>query len=78
MSDQKLITIETMLAHHEAQIEAMNDMIVKQWKEIDVLKKRLDRATDKIAELNAAADGGKEDGELSVTEIAARDKPPHY
>ena len=70
----KLETIETTLAHHERQIGELSEMIASQWKEIDRLKRHIMKTEAKLEELEAA----KEDTALTPTEIAARDKPPHY
>jgi uncharacterized coiled-coil protein SlyX len=75
MSDARLQDIETMLAHHEQQIQDLNDVIQLQWKEIDLLKAQLRRASAQIDDMAAGAQDGKP---LSATDIAQRDKPPHY
>jgi len=76
MTDNKLIDIETTLAHHEQQIEQMNAVITDQWKEIEALKRQLSRAVDKIEQLRHDSSDGEE--ALSTLEQAARDRPPHY
>ena len=74
--DEKINNIETTLAHHDLQIQDLSEMISMQWKEIERLKLRLERADAKISEMESAGDGGKK--EMSVSEIAASEKPPHY
>ncbi len=74
MTEERLDSIETALAHHESQIQDLSDIINRQWKEIERLKLNLQKAYDKIDEMEA----GTETGEKSVTEIAAANKPPHY
>ena len=64
MADDKIITIETTLSHHERQIQELSEMIGAQWKEIERLKRRLDEVLSKIDE-----DGGAP---------PASAKPPHY
>lgn len=76
MSEDRLTKIETLLAHQDQQIHDLNDMILLQGKEIDALKLRLERAQQKLLDIESAGPG-KEEG-LSVTEQALRDKPPHY
>lgn len=76
MTDNKLIEIETTLAHHEQQIMELSGIITDQWKEIEALKRKLSRAMDKIEQLGHDSDDGGES--LSTLEQAARDKPPHY
>lgn len=58
--------IEITLAHQEQMISEISEVISEQWKEIETLKKRLDKTLAKIEQL--------EHGE----EIAADQKPPHY
>ncbi len=73
----KIIDIETTLAHHEQKIDELNEVITDQWKEIDALKRALDRAIDKIDQIEF--DNKSEDGEnLSSIDLARQDKPPHY
>lgn len=76
MSEQKLNEIESTLMHQERQIQDLNDMVNAQWKEIDLLKRRLDLALGKLTALESAAPDQNRD--LSVAELAALEKPPHY
>lgn len=78
MTAEKIDKIETLLAHQERQIQDLSDMLNLQRKEIDVLKTRLDRTQKKIVDMETMNDGGGQSEILSVTEQAARDKPPHY
>lgn len=72
--DNQLNHIEELLAHQEQQIADLSHVVTRQWAEIDGLKKQIGRMQDKIMSLeDAPASEG-----LSVTEQAARDKPPHY
>ncbi len=73
MNNDTLNHIEETLAHQERQIEDLSDMVNKQWQEIEALKRRLEQAQSKISDL--------EDGQgksVSVSELAAQEKPPHY
>ncbi len=76
MSEERLDKIEATIAHQERQILDLSDMITQQWKEIDILKLRLKKAQDRLSEMAPSQDSEREG--LSVTEIAALDKPPHY
>ena len=77
MAENALHTIEETLAHHEQQITDLSDMVVRQSDEISVLKKYIVKLEDKIGAIED--DGNIPSGEsLSVTDIATRDKPPHY
>lgn len=78
MSDEKLNGIETALAHHEQQIEDLSEMIRRQWKEIDLLKRRLERTQSKLDELNTGMADADPNEPQTITEIAAAEKPPHY
>ncbi|PZP55055.1 MAG: SlyX protein [Micavibrio aeruginosavorus] len=74
MTEERINSIETALAHHEMQIQELSEIINQQWKEIERLKRNLEKAYDKISEIESSEDTeGK-----SVTEIAAANKPPHY
>ncbi|MGH1404200.1 MAG: SlyX family protein [Alphaproteobacteria bacterium] len=73
----KIIDIETTLAHHEQKIDELNEVITDQWKEIDALKRALERAIDKIDQIEF--DNKEEDGKNpSSIELARQAKPPHY
>ena len=72
MSEEKITQLQEALAHQEQMIHTLNDVVTKQWNEIDLLKKRVKRLQEEVA-------SGLEKGEpLSAAEQAARDKPPHY
>jgi SlyX protein len=76
MTNDRLNDIEIKLAHQDQQISDLNDVLLRQGREIEMLKTKLRHAEDKLQEaLQNLPDGGKA---LSPTEIAARDKPPHY
>ncbi len=77
MSDNKLENIEEALAHQEKQIRDLSDMVTAQWDQIDILKARLKKMQGKVEELEDSLPEG-DNKDLSVTEQAARDKPPHY
>ncbi len=64
--NKKITEIETTLAHHEQTINELNDVITAQWKEIETLKRRLDKTMAKIDQLQEGGD------------ISADQKPPHY
>lgn len=76
MTDETLITIETTLAHHDQQIQELNDVIHQQWKDIEALKIQIGHLVQKLKELETQAPSGN-DG-LSVSDLAAQEKPPHY
>ena len=77
MSDSTLEDIEIALAHQERQIGDLNDMVTRQWDEIERLKKLLLKTEGRLSEIEAGFDdSGKEP--LTVAEQAALEKPPHY
>ena len=78
MSEEKLNGIETVLAHHEQQIEDLSEMIRRQWQEIDLLKRRLASTQAKVNELNTGSSENDPNEPQTITEIAAAEKPPHY
>jgi SlyX protein len=75
MNQERLIEIETILAHQEKQIQDLSEVISRQWQEIDRLKIQLDRA---YARMESMEQGENETKPQSVTEEAAANKPPHY
>lgn len=68
MSDEKLMEIETTLAHQEKTISDISDVMNDQWKEIEALKRQLKMANNKIEELESNVGG---DDQSNV-------KPPHW
>lgn len=75
MMDDRLDKIETALAHHEQQIQDLNDVVNRQWEEIDRLRLLLHKAEAKLSAIEA---GDDRMAGLSTAEIAAMEKPPHY
>lgn len=75
MNDNNTNQIETILAHHEKQIQDLSDMINRQWTEIDHLKERLEKALSRVTVLETMP---AEDKPASLAEMAALEKPPHY
>lgn len=69
--------IEEVISHQGQQIDELNEVVLRQWKEIDLLKSALKKLQGKIEQLDSAVTES-EGAPLSVTEQAARDKPPHY
>lgn len=78
MTDQKFEDIETALAHHDQQIQDLSEMINAQWQQIETLKRLLDMTQSKLSALESTTAEAAGESNLSVSEIAARDKPPHY
>lgn len=76
MTQDRLDHIETALAHQERQIQDLSDMIGQQWKHIEILTQRLEAAQGKLSLLESL-DSDKTDA-LSVSDMAALEKPPHY
>jgi SlyX protein len=74
---EKLDTIEMALAHQEQQITDLNEMMNRQWKEIEQLQAQLKKMQDKLNAAGSSDDRDPHSG-LSVSEIAAMEKPPHY
>jgi SlyX protein len=66
--------IETALAHHDRQIQDLEEIVRRQWDDIDRLRRLVEK-------LQGALEAGRDDtpGEpASVAEIAAANRPPHY
>ncbi len=61
-NESRLVAMETALAHLEAQVQDLSDVIARQWDVIDRLGKRLDRAEALIGQhLAGMEDTGGED-----------------
>lgn len=67
-----------MLTHQEKQIGELNDVVHQQWKEIEILKTRLNKTQNKILVLEEDVATASEGKNMSVTEMAKAEKPPHY
>ena len=78
MTDQKFEDIETALAHHDQQLQDLSEMINAQWQQIETLKRQLDMTQSKLSAIEATTGEVSQEAGLSVADIAARDKPPHY
>ena len=79
MNEEKIIEIETAIAHHEQQLTEMSEVITDQWKMIDALKRALDKANAKIERLEGGScDNGQGGEALSGIEFARQNTPPHY
>lgn len=76
--EDRLTKLEMLAAHQEQQIQDLSDMIALQGKEIDLLKRRLEKTQLKMLELGEGAGAISENEGLSVSDQAQRDKPPHY
>lgn len=74
--DNRLIDIETTLAHQGQQIAEMSDIITDQWKQIEALKTRLARLDDKIVQMEY--DREEQGYSRSSLDKAREDIPPHY
>lgn len=72
MSDEKITHLEEVLMHQEQQITALSEAMIRQWNEIDLLKKHIRKLEGDVAHATEAAE------RLSPSEQSARDKPPHY
>ena len=77
MSDEQINTMQESVMHHERQINDLSEMVTAQWHEIDHLKKTIEKLNEKLSmvEDSVQEGGGKA---MSVTEMAAQNKPPHY
>lgn len=70
--------IEETLAHQEQQIQDLSDVLIKQSREIESLRAQLAKLQGKVDVIQHDMNAPDEGRALSVSEQAARDKPPHY
>ena len=77
MSNDPINIMQETMSHHEQQITDLSEMVTAQWHEIDRLKTMIEKLNEKLSmvEDSVQEGGGKA---LSVSEMAARNKPPHY
>lgn len=68
MTDDKITNIEMTLAHQDKVITELSDVINDQWREIEALKRQLNKTNSKIEELESSANGQDD----------ANVKPPHW
>lgn len=64
----RLDALETRLAHQDQMIEELNETITAQWKDIDRLKREVERLGDRVA--NAEQSIGPDQGD--------EPPPPHW
>jgi uncharacterized coiled-coil protein SlyX len=74
MDNEHITHLEIALAHQDQQIQELSEIVNRQWREIEALNRRLDKALAQMAD-TGTEDGGKED---SAAGFAAANKPPHY
>lgn len=80
----RLDRAETVMADQDRQIEELSDMACAQWKEIDALKAELKKMREELMRLrqedkgSAGAGSGEIDGETSLIDLLAQERPPHY
>jgi SlyX protein len=77
-NQNKISDLETLIAHQDKQIQELNEVVTRQWQEIDALKQYVQRTKAKIEELELSIGDLGNEKEMSVTEEAAANKPPHY
>lgn len=65
-TEMRLADLEMQFAHQNETIDSLNDAVVKQWKEIDQLTRRVRLLSEQLMSLEEEASPHK------VT------KPPHY
>lgn len=64
----RIDTLEMSRAHQDRAIEELSDALAAQWKEIEVLNRRIARLTEQVEEVGANAASGQ----------APDPPPPHY
>ena len=68
MSDNRITELEVQLAHQTATVDELNDMVAKQWQEIDRLKKQMTRLIGRLESVEQSLPKGATDDQ----------PPPHY
>ena len=68
MNDERLVNIETKIAYQEDTIQALNDVVCNQQKQIDQLEATCKLLFDRLKNMSST----------KVDESPADEKPPHY
>lgn len=68
MSDDRIDELETRLAHHERTVEELSGVVARQADEIDALRERVHRLTERLQTLE----------EVSPRPPGDDTPPPHY
>lgn len=68
--EARIDRLETALAHHQRDYDALNDVVTKQANDLDRLRATLRRMTERIDTLQTAAE--------TTPRTLEDDKPPHY
>ncbi len=68
MTETRITELEVQLAHQSATVDELNDMVAKQWQEIDGLKKQLARLIGRLEQVEQSVPKGPSDDQ----------PPPHY
>jgi len=76
--EDTITRLQTVLSHQEKQIEELSEMTSAQWKEIDLLKRKVSSLISKIEDMEIESAEDKTGEAKTVAEIAAAEKPPHY
>lgn len=78
MNKEQIQRIEELLSHQDQQIQDLSDMIVHQGKDIKHLKSHIRKLEGRFDTMKDEQETGDDDQGLSISDMAARDKPPHY
>ena len=68
MSDERLVEIETKLAHQELLLSELNDVVTKQQEFIRKLEERFGTLVDRVRSISDALPG----------DAGQDERPPHY
>lgn len=69
--NDRLVELETKFSFQEDTIQELNEVIIRQQRQIDELTLRLNRLGEQMLDLQASASGGQS---FSLQD----EKPPHY
>lgn len=69
---EQMVDLQTRFAFQEDNLQALNDVITRQQRQIDVLERAVELHREKLTDLMQAAAG------RAPVLSAADDRPPHY
>jgi SlyX protein len=80
MTEDSQQQMQELLMHHEKQIAELNEVVTTQWAVIDRLQKQVEHLYKKLDQLqDEDGEGHRDSGRtVTVSDIAAANKPPHY
>ncbi len=78
MSEEKIKELEAMIMHQSKDINDLSDMVNKQWQEIEALKTVIRKTSSRLKNIEDLSKYNNVEGNKSLSDLLAEEKPPHY